>query len=86
MAKLLVLANLELTFDVPEGGLSGEQLLRAKERRLLRLLQQLVAEDPQLAGSLERLEYEGFSYASPEGGEPTGYYYNEHDERERRPG
>ncbi len=86
MRKLLVLANLELSFDVPEGNLPGEQLLRAKERRLLRLLQQLVDEDPALEGVIERLEFEGFSYASAEANEPTGYYYNERDEREKRPG
>lgn len=80
MPKLLVLANLEFSFDIPEGDLSGEELLQLKERRLLRLLRRF-ANEGQGEGKLERLEFEGFSYRSSVGGDPAGYHYASHDER-----
>ncbi len=85
MPRLLVLANLELAFDIPEGKFEGEAFARLKERRLLRALQRLVNEHPEVEGSLERLEFESFSYASKYEGESTGYYYNKHDKRAETP-
>lgn len=84
MAKLLFLANLELAFELPDGAARPEELARAKERRLLRLLERLVAEDPEVTGSLESLEVEAFAYDSPLAGESSGYYYNKHDDRAER--
>lgn len=81
MPKLLVLANVELAFEFPEGTVGAEELARKKERRLLRLLRLLAQEEPGVAGSLESLEIEGFAYASALEGESTGYYYNKHDDR-----
>lgn len=78
MPKLLVLANMELAFEYPEGGLSAEELARKKERHLLRLLRRLVEEESEtgLKGTVERLEFEGFGYAAPHEAEPSGYYYD----------
>ena len=79
MPRLLVLANLEFSFDVPDGSLDGAELLQREERRLLRLLRRFAAEGQ---GSLERLEFEGFAYATRiEGADPAGYHYAAHDER-----
>lgn len=83
MPKLLVLANLELSFEFPEGTQSAEELARRKERQLLRLLRRMVEEEG-LTGSLERLEFEGFGYAEPHEAEPSGYYYDK-VERETAP-
>jgi len=78
--KLLVLANLELSFELPEGTtVEPEEYARLKERRLLRLLRRLAQEDPEVAGSLETLELEAFAYASELQAEATGYYYNKHE-------
>lgn len=85
MAKVLVLANLELSLELPDDadvGDSGE-LARQKERALLRALRRLVREDPRVEGSVERLEFEAFTYASPLEAEATGYYYNKHEKVER---
>lgn len=76
MPKLLVLANLELAFEYPEGHTIAEELARKKERQLLRLLRRLAEEDPDLTGSLERLEFEAFGYSSALESEPSGYYYD----------
>jgi hypothetical protein len=85
MAKLLVLANLELSLELPDdfAGDTGE-LSRQKERQLLRALRQLVREDPKITGSVETLEFEAFAYASPHEEEAAGYYYNKHEKAEPR--
>jgi hypothetical protein len=86
MAKLLVLANLELSFEIPDGITDSNELARQKEKAILRALRKIAAEDgPRVTGSVERLEIEAFSYASALEAEATGYYYNSNDERERRP-
>ena len=85
MPRLLVLANLEFSFDIPEGKFEGEEFARLKERRLLRALRKLATEHPGIEGSLERLEFESFSYANKHQGESTGYYYNKHDKRAETP-
>lgn len=87
MAKLLVLANLQLTFEVPGDAspaevAAAETLVRRKERRLLRALRALCEEDPAIKGSLEQLELEAFTYASELQAEATGYYYNKHERAE----
>jgi hypothetical protein len=79
MPKLLVLANLEMAFDIPEGVADPEAVARKKERRLLRLLRKLAAEDPEVAGTLESLEYEGFGYSSDLMVDSSAYYYNKHE-------
>lgn len=78
MPKLLVLANLELAFEYPEGKHTSEELARKKQRHLLRLLRRLVEEDAAsgVKGTVERLELEGFGYADPLESEPSGYYYD----------
>ena len=82
MPKLLVLANLELSFEFEEGELMSEELVRQKERRLLRLLRRLAREgEPAVSGSLERLEFESFTYADHFESDSSGYYYNKHDKR-----
>ena len=79
MPRLLILANLELAFEIPDGAdISADAFVRLKERRLLRVLETLAGEHPKITGSLEQLEYESFSYASEHRGEPSGYYYNKH--------
>lgn len=78
MPKLRVLANLELSIELPEGT-DTEEAIRLKERKLLRLLRNLAKEDG--AGELEALELESFTYANEFEAEPTGYYYNKHDRR-----
>jgi hypothetical protein len=86
MAKLLVLANLELSFEIPDGvDVESNELARLKERAILRALKKIVQDDARITGSVERLEIEAFSYASSLEAEATGYYYNTNDERERRP-
>lgn len=83
MAKLLVLANLELSLELPDDiGDTGE-LSRATERQLMRALRQLVRKDPRIKGSVETLEFEAFAYASPLEAEASGYYYNKHEKVER---
>lgn len=82
MSRLLVLANLELSFDCPDGVIDSDEYVRRKERRLLRMLRQLASEDPEVSGNLERLELESFSYSSGLEAEPTGYYYNKHEAEE----
>ena len=79
MPKLLVLANLEFAFDSPDGAGDPEAVARKKERRLLRLLRKLAAEDPEIQGSLESLEYEGFAYQTELMVDAAGYYYNKHE-------
>jgi hypothetical protein len=83
MAKLLVLANLELSLELPDDVEDTSEVARQKERALMRALRQLLREDPKVAGSLETLEFEAFSYASPLEAEATGYYYNKHEKVER---
>jgi hypothetical protein len=87
MAKLLVLANLELSLELPDDVDDTGELSRQKERQLLRLLRQLVREDPRIKGTVETLEFEAFAYASPMQEEASGYYYNKHEkaEPERHP-
>ena len=82
MSRLLVLANLELSFDVPPG-IDAEEFARLKEARLMRVLRSLAAEGESggVTGSLERMEYESFSYDSKLEAEPNGYYYNQHEKR-----
>ena len=79
MPKLRVLANLELSIELPEGT-DTEEAIRRKERKLLRILRQL-AQEESTAGELEALEIESFTYANQFEAEPTGYYYNKHDRR-----
>jgi hypothetical protein len=79
-SRLLVLANLELAFEIPEG-VDADELVRAKERRLMRLLRQLAGDE----GSLERLELESFAYDSGYDAEPSGYYYNKYNKHENNP-
>lgn len=82
MPKLLVLANLELNFEFPEGTANPDELIRRKERKLLRLLKRLATEDePEIAGTLERLELESFTYDNHYESDSSGYYYNQHDKR-----
>ncbi|MCO5166462.1 MAG: hypothetical protein M9894_08865 [Planctomycetes bacterium] len=83
MAKLLVLANLELALELPDDAGETNELARQKERQLLRLLRRLVSEDPKVKGSVETLEFEAFTYASPLEEEAKGYYYNKHEKVER---
>lgn len=83
MSKLLVLANLELSLELPDDVEDASEVARQKERALLRALRQLLREDPKVKGSLETLEFEAFSYASPLEAEATGYYYNKHEKVER---
>lgn len=80
MPRLRLLANVELTCELPEG-IDPDEAVRRKERQLLRLLRELAAEGVGASGDLERLEIEGFSYANEFEAEPSGYYYNEHDRR-----
>ena len=79
MPKLLILANLKLAFDYPEGSVDPEALAQLKERQLLRILHQLSQMTPPVRGNLESLEFEGFT-ASLEG-ETMGYYYNKHGKK-----
>jgi hypothetical protein len=82
MPKLLVLANLELSFEFDEACINSEELVRAKERRLLHLLRKLAREgEPGIEGSLERLEYESFTYHNEFESDSSGYYYNKHEKR-----
>lgn len=83
MAKLLVLANLELALELPDDVGESTEVARQKERQLLRLLRRLVSEDPRVKGSVESLEFEAFTYASPLEEEAAGYYYNKHEKVER---
>jgi hypothetical protein len=83
MAKLLVLANLELSLELPDDVADTGELSRLKERQLLRALRQLVREDPRIQGSVETLEFEAFAYSSPLEAEASGYYYNKHEKVER---
>lgn len=82
MPKVLLLANLELSLELPEGA-DTDEVVRRSERKLLRLLRQLASEGggPGASGELERLELESFSYANQYESEPSGYYYNKHDRR-----
>lgn len=84
MAKLLVLANLELSIEIPDGTPSTEELSAAKERALHRLLRRFAREEK---GSLETMEFEAFAYTSDlaDQGEASGYYYNKHERVERQP-
>lgn len=84
MARLLVLANLELALEFPEGTIDADDLARLTERRLLRALRAVAREHGGVTGSLERLEFESFAYDSALESEPKGYYYNKHDAREPR--
>jgi hypothetical protein len=79
MPKLRVLANLELSIELPEGT-DTEETIRRKERKLLRILRQLAQEESG-KGELESLELESFTYATAFEAEPSGYYYNKHDRR-----
>lgn len=83
MAKLLVLANLELSLELPDDVGDTGELSRATERQLMRALRQLVRKDPRVKGSVETLEFEAFAYASPLEAEASGYYYNKHEKVER---
>jgi hypothetical protein len=83
MAKLLVLANLELSLELPDDVGDTGELSRATERQLMRALRQLVRKDPRIKGSVETLEFEAFAYASPLEAEASGYYYNKHEKVER---
>lgn len=76
-SRMLVLANLELAFEVPDG-VDADELVQAKERQLMRLLRRLAGD----GGSLERLELESFSYDSAYDAEPSGYYYNKYNRHE----
>ena len=81
MPKLLLLANLELSFELPEG-VDTDEAVRQHERKLLRMLRRMATEGgPGAVGELERLEFESFSYANQYESEPSGYYYNKHDRR-----
>ena len=83
MRKVLLLANLELSFELPEGSGDPEELVRRKERRLLRMLERLAREDePAIEGSLERLELESFTYDDVYESDASSYYYNMHDRRQ----
>ena len=75
-SRLLVLANFELALEIPDGA-DADELVREKERRLMRMLRRLVGD-----GSLERLELESFAYDSQYDAEPSGYYYNKYNKHE----
>jgi hypothetical protein len=95
MAKMLVLANLELSLELPDGA-EGDVVARAKERAILRALEKIVREEAAPAkdakpapgkatGSVESFEFEAFTYTSDLGpaGEASGYYYNKTEKVER---
>lgn len=90
MAKMLVLANLELSLELPDGA-EGDVIARAKERAILKALERIVREDAAgkeqkpAKGSVESLEFEAFTYTSDLGpaGEASGYYYNKTEKVER---
>ena len=83
MSKFRVLANLELSIELPEEADIGDSMRRT-ERKLLQALRRLIAESETGKGELERLALEGFGYANEFEAEPTDYYYNEHDSRASR--
>lgn len=76
MAKVLILGNFELSFELGEEGSTSEGAVRAKERRILRFLRKLAEEEPRAKGTVENLEFESFTYGTTTDAEPTGYYYN----------
>lgn len=81
-SKVRVFANLELGFELPEDSdVDTNDFLQRKERKLLRLLRRLADEDPEIAGALEGLEFEGFVYDNAFETEASGYYHNKHDDR-----
>ncbi len=82
MQRLLVLANLELAFDFPEGTVDADEFARLQERRILKALESICRRQPGVEGSVERLEYESFAYGSALEAEPLGYYYNKHERAE----
>lgn len=87
MAKVLILGNFELSFELGEKGSASESSIRAKERRILRFLRKLAEEEPGAKGTVESLEFESFTYGAAMDAEPTGYYYNKTTaEEEMRPG
>lgn len=94
MAKMLVLANLELSIELPDGA-EGDVVARAKERAILRALEKIVRDEApakdakpapaKTSGSVESFEFEAFTYTTDLGpaGEASGYYYNKTEKVER---
>ena len=83
MARLRVLATIELSFEFPEGT-NPDELVRLKERRLLTLLRRMAREEERVEGALESLELESFCYEAGAEEEPSAYYYNRHERAESR--
>jgi hypothetical protein len=84
MAKVLILGNFELSFEVGEGSGASESSIRAKERRILRFLKKLAEEEPGVQGTVESFEFEGFTKGTSD---TDGYYYNKYEhEQESKPG
>ncbi|MGE0710415.1 MAG: hypothetical protein AB7N76_10135 [Planctomycetota bacterium] len=80
MRKVLLLANLELSFEIPDGTGDTDELVQRKERKLMRLLERLAREDqPAVEGSLERLELESFTYEDAYESDASSYYYNKYE-------
>jgi hypothetical protein len=76
MAKVLILGNFELSFELPEGNRGTESSIRAKERRILRFLKKLAEEEPGAVGTVESLEVESFAHGDKGEPIPDAYYYN----------
>ena len=76
MAKVLIIANFELSYETSKTPEAAEVAIRAKEKRILDLLRKLTAEDGS-GGTVESFEIEGFT-RDEDGGSPSGYYYNKH--------
>ncbi len=87
MAKVLILANFKLSFELAEGANASDQQVRAKGRKILRLLKKLAEEEPNAKGTVESLEFEGFVYDRSELGNPDGYVYDKYEhESKAEPG
>ena len=76
MAKVLILANFELSYETRKSPEASEASIQAKEKRILELLRKLAAEEG-TGGTVESLELEGFTYGENEA-TASGYYYNKH--------
>jgi hypothetical protein len=85
MPKLLVLANLELSLDLPPGA-DTDAWSRMTERRLMRALRDLARADGRAEGTVQTLEVEAFGYADAAAleAEPATYYYNKREAQENR--
>jgi hypothetical protein len=76
MAKILILANFELALEANGDDPVSQATIRAKERRILRFLRKLTAEEPGITGTVETLEFESFTTDELGNQNPASYYYN----------